>query len=134
MGIPLGEAKRAFNALDSSHHKEIHYSDFLAAMISTRVEMNEELIHEAFRKFDTDDSGYITADNLRQVIGDTFEGVKVEKLLNEADTLHHGKLSYHEFSSYLTGKEMHFLGDESAGMEEPIKQHIGVRPCCCCIQ
>jgi len=138
--IPQGEAKRAFNALDSSHHKEIHYSDFLAAMITKRVDMNEELIHEAFRKFDTDDSGYITADNLREVIGDTFEGMKVEKLLSEADTLHDGKLSYHEFYSYLTGKEMHFLGDEGAGMMPPSidlalrhqgKCHGGIQPCCC---
>jgi Ca2+-binding EF-hand superfamily protein len=137
--IPQGEAKRAFNALDSSHHKEIHYSDFLAAMITKRVDMNEDLIHEAFRKFDTDDSGYITAENLREVIGDTFEGLKVEKLLSEADTLHHGRLSYHEFASYLKGQEMHFLGDEGAGMglEPAVDLSLrhqgkcnGVQPCC----
>merc|ERR1719265_757885 len=113
--LPPGEVKKSFNAMDSSHQKEIHFSDFLAAMISSSVELHEDLIHEAFRKFDTDDSGYITVENLRLVLGDTFEGMKVEKLLNEADTMHHGMLSYHEFASYLTGKEMHLHGDEAIG-------------------
>jgi serine/threonine protein kinase len=138
--FPANEAKRAFNALDSSHHQEIHYSDFLAAMINKRVDMNDELIHEAFRKFDVDDSGYITADNLKEVLGEKFEGQKVCELLNEADTKHLGRLSYHEFASYLTGKELHLHGDEGIGMGyEPVVdrgKHChqnpcgGVKPCC----
>lgn len=137
--LPCSEAKKAFNALDSSHHKEIHYSDFLAAMISKRVEMNEELIHEAFRKFDVDDSGYITSDNLKEVLGEKFEGQKVCDILNEADTKHAGRLSYHEFASYLTGKELHLHGDEGIGMEPIIERKnnqchghacAGAKPCC----
>jgi len=132
------DAKETFHALDSSHHKEIHYSDFLAAMIDgSHLELNEALLHEAFRKFDTDDSGYITAENLRCVLGDTFEGHKVEKLLNEADTLHHGKLSYHEFASYLKGRHLRLHGDEACGdmpiFENPGTQHRCAgngQPCC----
>jgi calcium-dependent protein kinase len=136
--LPRNEAKRAFDALDTSHHKEIHFSDFLAAMINSHVELHEELVHEAFRKFDTDDSGYITVDNLRTVLGDTFEGQKVEKLLNEADTAHHGQLTYHEFASYLTGKEIHLHGDEGIGLELPMNEsrhkmpkcNGNIQPCC----
>lgn len=140
--LPQGEAKRAFQAMDTNHNKEIHYSDFLAAMISTRVELHEELLHEAFRKFDTDNCGYITADNLREVLGDTFEGQKVEKMLHEADTLHHGMLSYHEFASYLTGRQVHLHGDEGIGYMEPavdLKGRQGHPSCgnpqpCCSVQ
>jgi len=140
--MPCSETKKSFNALDTSHHKEIHFSDFLAAMIDgTHVQLHDKLLHEAFRKFDADESGFITAENLRQVLGDTFEGQKVEKLLNEADTMHHGKLSYHEFASYLTGKELHLHGDEECGMPEeiPVQRHGvacmskcqgGDKPCC----
>lgn len=133
------DAKDSFHALDSSHHKEIHFSDFLAAMIDgSHLKVNDGLLHEAFRKFDIDDSGYITADNLRCVLGDTFEGHKVEKLLNEADTLHHGQLSYHEFSAYLKGTRLLLHGDEGCG-EFPVfdnnrNQHrcagTGGQPCC----
>lgn len=138
--LPQGEAKKAFQALDTSHHQEIHFSDFLAAMLSSQFELHEDLLSEAFRKFDVDGSGYITSDNLRNILGDTFEGQKVEKLLNEADTMHHGKLSYHEFASYLTGKQIHLHGDETVGLPEPTmnesrhngKQKCagGVQPCC----
>merc|ERR1719506_2250287 len=122
----------------SLNHKELHFSDFLAAMINSHVELHEELVHEAFRKFDTDDSGYITVDNLRTVLGDTFEGQKVEKLLNEADTAHHGRLTYHEFASYLTGKEIHLHGDEGIGLELPMNEsrhkmpkcNGNIQPCC----
>jgi calcium-dependent protein kinase len=133
------DVKESFQALDSSHHKEIHFSDFLAAMIDgSHLEIKEDLLHEAFRKFDTDTSGYITAENLRCVLGDTFEGHKVEKLLNEADTLHHGKLSYHEFASYLKCNHLRLHGDEACGelpiFENPRNQtrcgSSDGKPCC----
>jgi len=138
--LPKSEAKRAFHALDSSHHKEIHYSDFLAAMLSngSKIELNEELLHEAFRKFDADGSGYITADNLRIVLGDSFEGCKVEKLINEADTERKGCVSYHEFAAYLTGRPTDWHGDENAGIPPRLdaeqggcnKCAGGDHPCC----
>lgn len=134
------DAKDSFHALDSSHHKEIHFSDFLAAMIDgSHLKVNDGLLHEAFRKFDMDDSGYITAENLRCVLGDTFEGQKVEKLLNEADTLHHGQLSYHEFSAYLKGTRIKLHGDEACGEFPPFDQNVQTQhrcagnsgqPCC----
>jgi len=142
--LPCAEAKKAFHALDGSHHQEIHFSDFLAAMIDgTHVQLHEELLHEAFRKFDVDDTGWITADNLRCVLGDTFEGHKVEKLLGEADTMHHGKLSFHEFASYLTGRGLHLYGDEGIGddlMPPPIvdvnrhKHSCNPAQPCCSVQ
>lgn len=138
------DAKEAFHALDSAKHKEIHFSDFLAAMIDgNHIVLHEELLHEAFRKFDIGESGHITAEDLRHVLGDTFEGQKVETLLNEADTLHHGQLSFHEFSTYLTGNNFLLPGDEGCG-ESPVldpyvrssQQHrcAGSGQPCCSIQ
>lgn len=141
--LPKSEAKRAFYALDSNHCKEIHYSDFLAAMVSngSKIELNEELLHEAFRKFDTDGSGYITADNLRSVLGESFEGCKVEKLINEAAQTKNGCISYHEFAAYLTNRELHWHGDEGAGMAPPHLDDRGCQKCvgtpnhpCCVLQ
>merc|ERR1712050_796987 len=91
--LPPHEVKAAFQALDTHHDKEIHFSDFLAAMVSTCIELHEELVHEAFRKFDTNDLGYLTVDSLREVLRDSFEGQAVESLFNEANTLHSGAMS-----------------------------------------
>jgi len=96
------EVKSVFEALDSNQDHEIHYSDFLAAMLSTKIDLNEELMAATFRKFDTDSSGYITLANLREMLGDTFEGEHVEVLLREAGFDEQGGISYPEFVAFLS--------------------------------
>lgn len=97
------ETLQIFNAMDTNQDEEIHYSDFLAAMVSTRIALHDNLLKSTFKKFDTDNSGYITPDNLREVLGETFKGDHVEKLMSEADLLKDGRISYPEFVSYLRG-------------------------------
>jgi len=108
------ETHRIFEALDSNNDEEIHYSDFLAAMVSTRITMHDDLLRAAFKRFDKDSSGYITLENLRQVLGETFEGEKVESLLREADLLEDGRISYPEFVSYLRGTPLAEHADATA--------------------
>jgi len=98
------EVMQIFDTLDTNKDDRIHYSDFLAAMVSTRISMHDDLIRNAFDRFDADSSGYITVDNLRQILGDTFEGAEVEQLLSEADFLRDGRISYSEFVAYLKGE------------------------------
>jgi len=100
------ETLHIFNALDSDRDEVIHYSDFLAAMVSTQIAMHDDLLCTAFNKFDTDRSGYITLDNLKQIVGETFEGESVEELLKEADQLKDDRISYAEFVSYLCGEQL----------------------------
>eukprot|EP00440_Ansanella_granifera_P063715 gb/GFBE01069078.1/.p1 GENE.gb/GFBE01069078.1/~~gb/GFBE01069078.1/.p1 ORF type:complete len:387 (+),score=100.35 gb/GFBE01069078.1/:1-1161(+) len=95
----------AFQALDANHKDEINYHEFLAAMVSTRIALHDDLLKESFRRFDTDNSGYITVDNLREVLGETFEGHEVEQLLSEADLRHDGRISYEEWIEYLRGAD-----------------------------
>jgi len=92
-----------FEALDSNNDEEIHYSDFLAAMVNTQIAMHDDLLRTAFKKFDTDRSGHITVKNLKEVLGATFEGKSVKELLTEADQLKDNRISYAEFVSYLRG-------------------------------
>jgi len=106
--VPEKETREIFNALDSNHDEEIHYSDFLAAMVSTRIAMHDDLLKAAFLKFDQGQTGYITADSLKQVLGDVYEGEQVAAFVAEADQLKDGRISYAEFVSYLRGEP---LGD-----------------------
>lgn len=93
----------SFQRLDTNQDREIHYSDFLAAMVSSQIGIHDSLLKLCFRRFDSDASGYITRQNLLSVLGEKFEGEDVEKLLDEADLLHDGQISYPEFVSYLRG-------------------------------
>jgi calcium-dependent protein kinase len=114
--ISNDETKAIFEALDSNHDEEIHYSDFLAAMVNTRIALHDDLLKSAFKKFDTDNSGFITLQNMREVLGEHFEGEDVEDLMKEADFTKDGKISYEEFVSYIRGTPHEKHQDASAKM------------------
>jgi len=118
------ETLQIFDAMDSNNDEEIHYSDFLAAMVSTRIALHDDLLKAAFKKFDTDGSGYITVENLREVLGETFEGEEVETLLQEADILQDGRISYAEFVAYLRNDPRAVHADATAKViDSQIRKH-----------
>eukprot|EP00439_Symbiodinium_sp_Y106_P013816 s3754_g1.t6 len=94
------EVAGIFHALDSSHCDEVHYSEFLAAMVSSRIAMHDQLLRSAFARFD-DGRGFISRESLQKLLGDSFEGAPVEELLAEVDPEQQGKVSYEQFVSYL---------------------------------
>jgi calcium-dependent protein kinase len=104
-----------FEALDTAGNDEIHYSEFLAAMVSTRIAMHDNLLKTTFGRFDVDNSGFITIDNLRTVLGETFSGAEVEQLVAEADQDKNGKISYEEFIGFLKDGEADDFKVEAVG-------------------
>lgn len=42
-------------------------------------------------------SGFISADDLLEILGDDFEGSEIESIIEEVDPNHDGKISYAEF-------------------------------------
>merc|ERR1712061_915653 len=94
---------KAFHALDTSHTDEVCYSDFLAAMVTSRIKLHDNLLKASFKRFDTDNVGYITASSLQEILGREFDGEEVSKMLEEADTSGDGKIDYGEWIEYLRG-------------------------------
>lgn len=94
--------KMLFLALDPNHHNEIHYSEFLAAMVSSRIQMHDDLLHATFKHFDADDTGFITKQNLKDVLGESFRPEEVEAMAQDVGG-DDGKISYEEFIAYLRG-------------------------------
>jgi len=93
-------AKEAFEALDINHDDEIHYADFLAAVTSSRINLHDDLLKATFKRFDTENQGFIDVESLRKVLGEAFEGEDIEEMLQEAGP-HDGKLTLEEFMAYL---------------------------------
>ncbi len=62
------------------------YSTFLAAMTSDHIELTDANIEWTFNKFDKDRSGYISLMNMKEVLGNEFDGTDVADLLKSADT------------------------------------------------
>jgi len=105
--IDCEHASAAFEAIDYNNQEEIHYSEFLAAMAATRIKMHDDLIQKTFHRFDVDNSGFITRENLKQVLGDVFKEEEVDSIMADLDTSHDGQISYEEFFEYITHPEAH---------------------------
>lgn len=90
-----------FRALDQNHQDEINYSEFLAAMCTSKIHMHDDLLKQTFHRFDTDNSGVITIENLKEVFGEGYDGEKIEAMLAEADFSQDGKISFQEFMAYM---------------------------------
>lgn len=103
--IDAHECESLFERADVDHDHLIQYSEFLAATLQTRVGFHEDLVRAAFHRFDADESGVITADDLQKVIGNTFEGQDVRELVAEADVNKDGHIDYNEFIDYIHAME-----------------------------
>ena len=62
--IPELQAETVFNAIGDVEHDEIHYSEFLAAMMASRISLHDDLLKDAFRRFDTENTGFIRKEDL----------------------------------------------------------------------
>jgi calcium-dependent protein kinase len=100
------EAEKLFASLDINHDNELCYSEFLAATLQDRIRMHEDVLRKTFSRFDRNEKGVITVENLRTLLGDTFEDVSVEELLREADADGNGSICYDEFQRYLLHPEL----------------------------
>lgn len=75
----------------------IRYTEFLAATIEARGAISEERLAEAFDRIDCDDSGYISAQNLAEMLGKDFPADEINSIIQEADLTKDGLISYAEF-------------------------------------
>ncbi|PHJ19363.1 calcium-dependent protein [Cystoisospora suis] len=105
LDIPREEALRIFQRIDQSGAEEINYSEFLAATLQTRMALNDQLIREAFDRFDVDNSGHISLDNLRYVLGDSYDSIPAEDILRQCDRKQNGVIDFDEFMLALTTDE-----------------------------
>lgn len=60
------KVKAIMRNVDYHGNGKINYSEFLAATVQVRSVLTDEKIYALFKHFDTDNSEYITADNIRE--------------------------------------------------------------------
>ncbi|KAL3906742.1 MAG: hypothetical protein SGARI_003864 [Bacillariaceae sp.] len=91
------ELVRMFMGMDIDGTGKVGYSEFLAATIEAHGSIEEERIAEAFDRLDEDDSGFVTAANLRSFLGDDIAEDFIDEILDEADGDSDHQISYEEF-------------------------------------
>jgi len=115
LNISDEETTQAFKDLDNTHDEEIHYSDFLAAVASHRVQLHDDLLRETFRRFDVENDGYIHLETMEELIGKTCDGQSTEEMMQNAGVMKDGKISYEDWIKLL---------HESAGDNHKIAEQI----------
>lgn len=96
--VSPSEATRIFERIDQTGDRTVRYTDFLASTIHARMMSDDKLVREAFDRLDADQSGLITASDLKSVLGDTFNHVPVEQIIEAYDPSgFRGGLSFENF-------------------------------------
>mmetsp|Transcript_40073 Transcript_40073/g.115561 ORF Transcript_40073/g.115561 Transcript_40073/m.115561 type:complete len:589 (+) Transcript_40073:61-1827(+) len=125
--VDCDEAETLFQSLDTNNDDRIDYSEFLAAALQGRVKVHEDVLRRTFHRFDQTESGVITAVDLRQILGDHFEGVDVTELFREADTRGDGSINYDDFLAYFHKPDTPVdpaLPNEAISQQSEKHQHI----------
>ena len=83
----------------------VDFDEFVKVMASIyERKFTDEEMQRAFKCFDADNSGYITVDELREVLSRLNQNVsehRIIEVLREIDTDQDGKISYDEFVQML---------------------------------
>mmetsp|Transcript_73616 Transcript_73616/g.172434 ORF Transcript_73616/g.172434 Transcript_73616/m.172434 type:complete len:596 (-) Transcript_73616:8-1795(-) len=105
----IDEAEQIFAALDANGDDEVYYSDFLAATVSVRWQLQHEVLRKIFNRFDKDRSGTISVEEVKLVLSESVEeGSSVEELLQESQVVldNNGEISFEAFVDLFDRKEV----------------------------
>lgn len=95
------EIQAVIDSIDTDKSGTINYTEFIAATMERSVYLKEEKLWSAFRLFDKDGNGKISATELRDVLGadDNFRNdlKYYEQMIKEADLNGDGEIDYSEF-------------------------------------
>ena len=87
--------------LDTNNNGYIDYTEFLAGCMKSKIYLKEDYLKMTFAYFDKDKSGFITREELRNVLksedGFNIPDKEIEKLIKEVDFNHDDKIDYNEF-------------------------------------
>ena len=93
------ELQVMIDEVDANGNGTIEFPEFLTMMKAKDTDREKE-IQEAFRFFDKDGNGFISAAELGQVVASLGEKIteeEVDKMIQEADTDGDGQVNYEEF-------------------------------------
>eukprot|EP00884_Botryococcus_braunii_P005512 jgi/Botrbrau1/14962/Bobra.0018s0065.1 len=101
--VATKEMQALLKSIDIDASGTIAYDEFLAATIHQCQLEKDDVMLRAFQSFDTDNSGYITTDELEAALkgqaGSTAEEIK--KILQEVDKDGDGRIDYEEFCAMM---------------------------------
>jgi len=99
------ELKEMIAEVDANKNGTIEFQEFLTMMSKKMKEPDsQDEIREAFKVFDKDGNGFISAAELRHVmtnLGEKLTDEEVDEMIREADINGDGQINYNEFVSMM---------------------------------
>jgi calcium-dependent protein kinase len=95
--IDNDEIVSIFRGMDVDKSGKIGYTEFLAATVEAHGVAKEEQLLEAFDRLDADDSGFISEENLKEILGSAYDAAEVRSMIAEADIKKNGQIDTEEF-------------------------------------
>lgn len=105
--LPNKKLHEIFKTLDYANDGVIHYSEFIAATLTSRIIVDEHMIWTLFNIFDVDKSGKITSKNLKVVLkkmGIVYSDQKIENIIKEVNKQNTGEISFEDFKTLMSQK------------------------------
>lgn len=100
--------EEVLQSVDSNGSGSMDYTEFLAATVEQKLVANRDVCKAAFRTFDLDGDGRITADELERVLGSPCDPAKspgtgrVAKMVSDADKDGDGAIDFEEFYAFMS--------------------------------
>lgn len=93
------EIERMFRSVDTDNSGFIDYSEFVVAAMNEKQLTTNEKLTAAFKMFDKDGSGVISADEIREVLGfgGNLDNKAIENIIKQVDENGDGEISFEEF-------------------------------------
>ena len=103
------QIENLMSEMDIDRSGRIDYSEFLASSLDKNIYLQEERLYSAFKIFDRDNSGKISAVELREILGK--EGFGNDEafwagLIEESDANHDGEIDFNEFLALMSNKKL----------------------------
>lgn len=98
------ETKKIIAGMHLNSEGVITFSEFCAALVDPKILHSQELLDAAFSKFDLDQTGFITSENIHRCFarqGFEIDMKEVEEMIAEYDLDHDNKISKDEFNQIM---------------------------------
>ena len=98
--IGIEEVDQMFKAVDIDNNGFIDYSEFVIASMNEKQLLTNEKLSAAFKMFDKDGSGMISAAEIKEVLGfgKNIPEEAVNEIIKQVDENNDGEISFEEFS------------------------------------
>jgi calcium-dependent protein kinase len=97
------EVEQMFAAVDADNSGFIDYTEFIVATVNTDEFNSNEFLQAAFKMFDKDGSGSISADEIKSVLGfgSNVDKAAIEAIVKQVDANGDGDISFEEFAKMM---------------------------------